>query len=37
MTEPDSIKMNHPKRMVSISKAHEVAKSAGHWNLKLRT
>jgi hypothetical protein len=36
-TEPEADKMYQPNRMVSISKAQEVAKSAGHWYLKLLT
>jgi hypothetical protein len=30
ITEPDSTRMNQPSTMDSISKAQEVAKSAGH-------
>ncbi len=36
-TEPVVARMYQPRISASISKAHEVARSAGHWKRKLRT
>src|SRR5215467_7503707 len=36
-TEPVCTMTNHPRIRVSISKAHEVRRSAGSWKRKLRT
>ena len=36
-TDPVSTSTYQPRISVSISKAHEVSRSAGHWNRKLRT
>ncbi len=36
-TEPVSTSTYQPRMIVSISNAHEVARSAGHWKRKLRT
>jgi hypothetical protein len=36
-TEPVWTSTYQPRTIVSISKAHEVRRSAGHWKRKLRT
>ena len=36
-TELVSTRMYQPRIRISISKAHETSRSAGHWNLKLLT
>ena len=36
-TEPVVSRMYQPRISASISNAHEVARSAGHWKRKLRT
>src|SRR3954470_6394914 len=36
-TDPVSVRMYQPRISASISNAHEVARSAGHWKRKLRT
>src|SRR5918992_1604706 len=36
-TDPVVERMYHPRMSASISNAHDVARSAGHWKRKLRT